>query len=33
MVCKWYGPEDRPCFLFHAKDITYTHHEKWDGSG
>lgn len=25
--------KDRPSFLSHAKDIIYTHHEKWDGSG
>lgn len=25
--------EDRPSFLSHAKDIIYSHHEKWDGSG
>ncbi|MCB2225180.1 MAG: two-component system response regulator [Desulfarculaceae bacterium] len=25
--------EERPSFLSHAKDIAYTHHEKWDGSG
>ena len=25
--------EDRPSFLSHAKDISYSHHEKWDGSG
>lgn len=25
--------KDRPSFLAHAKDIIYTHHEKWDGSG
>lgn len=24
--------EERPSFLSHAKDITYTHHEKWDGT-
>ncbi|MCF8046389.1 MAG: DUF3987 domain-containing protein [Desulfarculaceae bacterium] len=25
--------EDRPSFLSHAKDIAYTHHEKWNGTG
>jgi len=25
--------EERPSFLSHAKDIAYTHHEKWDGMG
>ncbi len=25
--------ENAPSFLSHARDIAYTHHEKWDGSG
>ena len=25
--------QERPSFLSHAKDIAFSHHEKWDGSG
>ncbi len=28
-----YESDVRPSFLTHAKDIAYTHQEKWDGSG
>lgn len=30
---KMFKLEHIPSFLAHAKDIAYTHHEKWDGSG
>ncbi len=30
---KVFKTESMPSFLSHAKDIAYTHHEKWDGTG
>ncbi|MFH1060452.1 MAG: two-component system response regulator [Pseudomonadota bacterium] len=30
---KLFQAENLPSFLAHAKDIAYSHHEKWDGSG
>jgi len=30
---KLFETESKPSFLSHARDIAYTHQEKWDGSG